>query len=411
MDIDIRPVAVEERRAATNAIRAALLSGPTTDEIFEAGQASWDGTASIAAWDGDRCVGHVAAFPFDSTVPGGAKVPTAGVTRVGVLPTHTRRGLLSRMMDRLLRDAHHDGQSIATLHASETPIYRRYGFGLATEEVSAFVTPRATKPWRTAPGPGSMRLLDQGDVLTTVPEVYERAARWRVGTISRPDWYWPRLLADAAEPSRELFGKGTFVAVHSGPDGVDDGYVHYVVKWDEGFAHNPTGVGEVKDLWGTSPQVELDLWRYLFDIDLITTWRAQPRPVGEPVRRALHDLRAYETRARIDEQWVRLLDVDAALAARTYGPTGDAVTIGVHDPMFDTNCGAWRISADGAEPTTDRPDVEVGIDTMSAAYLGGVSWHDLAASGEVAHDTPTDLLDRLDVLFVTGTAPFCGSMY
>ena len=86
-DFDIRPVTVEERRAATDTVRAALLSGPVSDEVFESSQASWDDADSLAAWDGDRCVGHVAAFRFDSTVPGGAKVPTAGVTRVGVLRT------------------------------------------------------------------------------------------------------------------------------------------------------------------------------------------------------------------------------------------------------------------------------------------------------------------------------------
>ena len=410
-EIDIRPVAVDERRAATDTVRAALLNGPTTDEIFEAGQASWEGTTAIAAWDGERCVGHVAAFPFDCTVPSGVKVPIAAVTRVGVLPTHTRRGLLSRMMDRLLRNSHADGKLAATLIASETPIYRRFGFGLATETVSMSLTPRDATPWRVAPGPGSMRLLEQGEILDTVPEVYERAARWRVGTISRPDWYWPRLLSGATEPSSQLHGKGTFVAVHTGTDGVDDGYVHYVVQWEEGFANNPTGSGTVRDLWGSSPQVELDLWRYLLGIDLITTWRAEPRPLAEPVRRAIHDLRAYRTRARLDDQWVRLLDVDAALSARAYGPAADSVVVAVHDPMFDTNRGSWRISRGGAERTSAPADVDVEIDALSAAYLGGVSWHDLATSGEIRRDTPTEVLDRLDALFLMGTAPFCGSMY
>jgi len=410
-DIDIRPVAVDERRAVTNTVRTALLSGPTTDEVFEAGQASWDGTTSFAAWAGDRCVGHVAAFPFDSTVPGGDRVPIAAVTRVGVLPTHTRRGLLTRMMDRLLREAHAAGTPIATLIASETPIYRRFGFGLATETVSMSLTTRDATPWRIPAGPGSMRLLEQHDVLATVPDVYERAARWHVGSISRPDWYWPRLLADATQPTSRLHDKGAFVAVHTGADGTDDGYVHYVVQWEDGFANNPTGVGTVRDLWGSSPQVELDLWRYLLGIDLITTWRAEPRPVDEPVRHALHDLRAYRTQARIDDQWVRLLDVDAALSARAYGPAGDAVVIAVHDPMFDTNCATWSVSRSGAQRSSAPADVEVGIAGLSAAYLGGVSWHDLAISGEIPPHTPTDVLDRADALFVTGIAPFCGSMY
>ena len=43
-----------------------------------------------AAWEGGRAVGGLGAFPFQLTVPGG-RVPAAGVTVAGVLPTHRRR--------------------------------------------------------------------------------------------------------------------------------------------------------------------------------------------------------------------------------------------------------------------------------------------------------------------------------
>ena len=100
-DYDIRPVDIDERRAVINTFRVAVLSGPVNDATFEAGTESWNESDALA-WDGDRCVGSVSAFHFDSTIPGGARVQTAGVARVGVLPTHTRRGLLTQMMHRLL---------------------------------------------------------------------------------------------------------------------------------------------------------------------------------------------------------------------------------------------------------------------------------------------------------------------
>jgi predicted acetyltransferase len=408
-DYDIRPVEAEERRAVIDTFRAALLSGPVNDETFEAGTASWDDSDSLAAWDGDRCVGNVGAFRFDSTVPGGAKVKTAGVTRVGVLPTHTRRGLLTRMMHRLLADSRERDNVLATLHASETSIYRRYGFGLATDMVSAQVTSRAATPWRTAAGPGSMRLLTYGEVLDVVPPLYERVARWRVGSISRPDWGWKRVLKDASRPVDAPFGKGSFVAVHTGPDGIDDGFVLYDVDWDESFANNSAGHGTVHDLWGASPAVELELWRYLVGIDLVVRWHCEARPVDEPVRRVMHDSRAYEAKARFDDQWVRILDVDAALVARTYQRVEATVTIGVDDPMFASNCGEWAISANGAVRVDAPADVRVDIGTLSAAYLGAVSWHDLASIGAVA--AGDEDLDRLDTLFAVRPAPFCGTGY
>ncbi|MGE5210459.1 MAG: GNAT family N-acetyltransferase [Acidobacteriota bacterium] len=408
-EFDIRPVAADERRSASDTLRTALLSGPVNDEHFAASLPSWDDSDSLAAWVGDRCVGHVAAFRFDSTVPGGARVPTAGVTRVGVLPTHTRQGILTRLMHRLLVESRERGQVLATLHASETSIYGRFGFGLGTDSVGALVTTRAAKPWRTSPASGSMRLVPYGDVLDVVPELYERVARWRVGSLSRPAWWWQRVLKEASRTVDTPFGKGTFVAVHTDGAGVDDGYVLYEVDWNEEFAANPAGAGQVHDLWGASPAVELELWRYLLDIDLVASWQAEIRPVDEPVRRAMHDARAYETRQVLDDQWVRLLDVDAALGARTYGRSAEGVTIEVRDPMFTDNCGVWRIAAVGAERVDTVPDVVVDITTISAAYLGAVSWRDLAAIGAVSADG--DDLERLDVLFATRPSPFCGTGY
>lgn len=377
--------------------------------MFEAGAASWDESDSLAAWDGDRCVGNVGAFRFDSTVPGGARVRTAGVTRVGVLPTDTRRGLLTRMMHRLLVESRERGNVLATLHASETSIYRRYGFGLATDAVAAIVTTRAAKPWRVPAAAGSIRLLEYGEVLEVVPALYDTVARWRVGSVSRPAWMWKRFLHDAAQPTEAPFGKGSFVAVYTDPSGSDNGYVFYDVDWDESFATNPVGAGKVRDLWGASPAVELELWRFLLDIDLVVTWQAAVRPVDEPVRRALHDARAYEARQRFDEQWVRILDVDTALGERSFGPVEAAVSIGIDDPMFPANCGTWEVSGGGAVRTDGQADVTVDIATLSAAYLGAVPWRDLATIG--ALDANANQLERLDALFAVRPSPFCGTMY
>ena len=86
----------------------------------------------LAAVDEGRIVGGAGAFSFRTTVPGGAVVPSAGVTVVGVLPTHRRRGILRSMMRLQLDDAHERGEALATLFASEETIYGRYGYGRAT---------------------------------------------------------------------------------------------------------------------------------------------------------------------------------------------------------------------------------------------------------------------------------------
>lgn len=405
---DIRPVEVDERRTVLDTVRTALLNGPVDDETFERGSASWDDCDSLAAWDGDRCVGHVGAFRFDSTVPGGARVPTAGVTRVGVLPTHTRRGLLTRLMVPFLAECRARGQVMATLHASETPIYRRFGFAIGSEGVAVKLATTGVTPWRLPPTGGSIRLLRHDEVLDVIPALYERIARWRPGTISRPLWWWQRTY-DAATKVVSGQGKGTWVAVHTNADGDDDGFVLYELAWADGFGEDPRGEGTVHDMWSTGPDTDIALWRYVCDIDLIRTWKAEPRPVDEPVRRAMHDSRAYAAFARFDDQWVRLLDVDRALAARTFGPAAADVTLAVDDPMFAGNCGTWKITSAGAAPTSAAPDATIDVGVLSAAYLGAVSWRDLSTAGGL--DLDDALLTRLDTLFASRPSPFCGSGY
>ena len=85
----------------------------------------------VAAWEDGRTVGGSGAFPFGLSVPGG-ELPCAGITVVGVTPTHRRRGILRRMMRMHLDLAHERGEPIAALWASEGAIYGRFGFGVAS---------------------------------------------------------------------------------------------------------------------------------------------------------------------------------------------------------------------------------------------------------------------------------------
>src|SRR3954467_8050812 len=49
---------------------------------------------TFAAFEEGHIVGCAGVYTQQMVVPGGARVPTAGVTMVGVLPTHRRRGIL-----------------------------------------------------------------------------------------------------------------------------------------------------------------------------------------------------------------------------------------------------------------------------------------------------------------------------
>ena len=174
MDLVVRPAEPHELRAAADAMRIALLSPRADDAEWEKWRSGWDqGHLAITAWDADMCVGHAGSFALDTLVPGGAWIPTAGVTRVGVLPTHIRRGALTAMMRRLLDDELADGKVLASLRASEAVIYPRFGFGLGGEAVSVRVIPSRVRPIVGAAA-GSFRLLHADELLTVLPPLYQR---------------------------------------------------------------------------------------------------------------------------------------------------------------------------------------------------------------------------------------------
>ena len=108
--------------------------------------------------DDGRIVAGAGAFPFGLTVPGG-EVPCAGVTVVGVLPSHRGRGLLRRMMDAQLEDVRERGEPVAALWASKT-IYGRFGYGLASTSLNVDADRHAVAIRRELPRAGSVRLVD-----------------------------------------------------------------------------------------------------------------------------------------------------------------------------------------------------------------------------------------------------------
>jgi predicted acetyltransferase len=404
--IAIRVTAPEEYRAASDTVSTALMSAPVNDETWaKAGRiASWEQSDSLSAWVGDRCVGHVAGFRFDMLVPGGAWLPTSGVTRVGVLASHRRRGVMRALLVRLLTEAAARGQVLASLRASETGIYQRFGFGLAGCCAAVTMSSRDALPISGVAG-GSMRILRGDEILDMVVPIYRRSAR-RPGVLARPEWMWQRYL----EKVIELGGDAEFVAVHSSPDGVDDGYVHYSVKWVEPRGEPPRGSGEVYDLWGVTPGVELALWEYICNVDLVDEWYAEERPLDDVVQFAVADTRAYRTKWIWDEQWLRLLDVDAALTARQFADVAGSVSIDVTDALLPANNGVWGVSASGAKRLGDDADAEIAVDIreLSAAYFGGTRWSSLAAAGRVDVRDPAAVV-AADALFAVLEAPFACS--
>lgn len=410
MTIEVRRTRPDELRVASDVFRTALLFPPSSDDDWAKPPlvASFEGFMSISAWDGARCVGHAGAFPFVTAVPGGARLATAGVSRIGVRQTHTRRGVLTRSMQQLLREAADAGMVLASLRASEAVIYERFGFAVAGDTWDIEIDRRAGARVTAPVAQGTIRILDRAETLATVAELHERVGFDRPGAIGRPLWMHERYLEAALGTE-----KAAHVIVHTTTEGVDDGWALYSLEWLESSSDHVGGKCTVEDVWAASPDVELALWKFILDLDLIDVVHAGERPLDDVVRFGLSSQRHYLSRKRSDEQWLRLLDVDTALSARTYNFASAVVTVAVTDALFPANCGTWEISSAGAtrsDLTADDADLVTTINGVSAAYLGGTAWRDLWVGG-VVHQQRDGAVSDADVLFASRPLPRCGTFF
>ncbi|MET8028393.1 GNAT family N-acetyltransferase [Streptomyces avermitilis] len=359
---------------------------------------------SIGVWDGDACVGTAGAFSFRVTVPGGASVPAAGITMVSVAATHRRRGVLTSMMRRQLDDILSWGEPLAVLTASEPAIYGRFGYGIGTHQLTADVD---TSRVRLSVPPGTddvrLRYAVPADVLDVCEAVYARLVPGRPGMPARRPG-WERLMVLDPESRRD--GASALQCVVAERDGETVGYARFRVKpdWEPS---GPKGTVVLQDLDALDPAAHAALWRFLFDIDLTSHLNARNRPLDEAWLHLVSDIRRCNLRKR-DSLHVRLVDVGAALEARTYQASVDVV-FEVEDAFCPWNEGRWRLTGDAkgatCARTRDSADLTLSVRDLGAAYLGGVSLVSLSAAGRVRELRPGALAEA-SLAFSSAVAPW-----
>jgi len=358
----------------------------------------------LAAWEGQEIVGGGGSFPFSLTVPGG-EAGCAGVTVVGVHPTHRRRGVLTQLMRAQLDDVHARGEPLAALWASEAPIYGRFGYGVASlcgdvdlaRERTAFHDGHR----RTAPA----RFLELDEALEQLPPIYDRVCAATPGMFRRTrDWWEVRVLLDP-EARREGAGPHRRVLVEL-PDG-EAGYAIYrhQPKWEDASAVSSVHVVEAL---GTSPAATKEVWRYLLDMDWTAWIKGQLLAVDHPLFLLLAEPRRLRFRLS-DALWLRLVDVGAALSARSYA-AGERIVLDVRDEFCPWNEGRWALEGGEAHRTDGEPDLRLGVADLGAVYLGGFTFADLWRAGRV-EELVAGALGRADGLFRSDVKPWCPEIF
>ena len=378
---------------------SASFGDAVTDDEYERFSKNLVRERFYTAYDGATPVATTADYPFRLTVPGG-ELAAGGVTWVGVVPTHRRRGILTQMMRREIDDLHERGEPLAVLWASEAAIYGRFGYGIAAPTVQMDAD-RAQFAFREDPGPrGTARLVDPAEGKALCARVWETVRPKVPGFVARADEWWETYrLADPEEWRRGAGPK--FIAVIEF-DGEPVAYAIYRIKqdWQEGFSRSQVKLVETL---ATTTAAERELWRFVFGIDLIARVQGRHDP-GSPLFLMVVDARSLQLRVS-EGLWLRLVDLEAALSGRSYA-TDDEVVLEVRDEFCAWNAGRWRVGGSGAERTDAGADLELDVADLASAYLGAFSFSRLLAADRVRELKP-GATDRADALFRTPRVPYC----
>jgi predicted acetyltransferase len=404
--IEIRPVtSPEELRQAANGIVHYVGREAPTEEWAERWLRNFELGRMLAAIDDGAIVGGAGAFGLRMTVPGGAQLGTAGVTIVGVLPTHRRRGILRSMMRVQLDDIHERREPLAALWASEETIYGRYGYGLASL-VLGLEIPRVWGAYRDGiERVGSVRLVDPEEAAKLMPPVYDAVQRVTPGMYERaPSWWEIRQLSD---PPEFRFGGGpkhyAVLEIHGEPQ------AYAIYRLHTGFGSlGPETTLKCIEVLGSTPEAIQSIWRFLIDVDWTQTISAGFQPIDSPLFLLL--ARPNFSRPTIaDGLWVRLVDVGAALSGRSYAGDG-RVVVDVRDEFCPWNAGRWRVEGGEASRTDDEADLALDVADLASAYLGGFTFRALARAGRVEELREAGI-DRADALFRSDVAPWCPEIF
>lgn len=345
--------------------------------------------ATFATWDSEL------------SVPGGRTIPSCAVSGVTVSPTHRRRGLARTMMEGELRVAASLGYPVAMLTATEAVLYGRYGFASAANVTSWKIRTRQAG-WIGPVPEGRIDFISREQWRELGPQLHERARQHMPGEAIIPPSHWDTF-AGTREDAKDA--GAIRVVQYRDRDGAPQGALAYRVTENEtDYANSSVAISM---LIAVTDDAYAALWRWVLSLDLIGTVTASERSMDEPLRYMLADPRAAEVTV-MDHQYVRILDVTAALSARTYGRAGSLV-LDVDDPL-DIDSGRFLLmaDADGAATVariTDVPDgvatVALGTTELSALCLGGVSARTLRSAGRIV----TDAAELIDDLFRSRDVP------
>ncbi|MGW6281866.1 GNAT family N-acetyltransferase [Kribbella sp. NPDC055071] len=378
-EITVRAGVTEDYPAVRALFAAAMMFDWPVDEL---GQRMFEPERALVATDDGEVIGTARAITRDLSVPG-AVVPAAHVTGVGVRPTHRRRGVMSGLITRQLREV---PEAIAILWASEPAIYGRFGYGAAAQGVSYDVDLHRVVPHPVESRPGEFGLLTAEAAVKELAPLLRALQERRPGVSGRSELEWQAHLEDKKEDREGRTPRE--ILVHRDESGAIDGYALWRGKptWDSA---GPASEVALEELVALEPTAYKALWHYLLTMDLAAKLEFGFAALDEPVQQLVANPAALNRRVN-ESLWLRVTDVVRALEQRRYAVPLDVV-LEVRDDLMPANAGRFRLTADRASAqcsaTADPADLSLSVHELGAVYLGGRALAEFAASGRVVEHT------------------------
>jgi len=360
----------------------------------------YDPTAALP----DEPVATTHCWPAELTVPGGRGLTAWAVSGVTVAQTHRRRGLARALMEAELRTAVALGLPLAMLTVSESTIYGRFGYSPAALARDLRISTRRVR-WTGPAVTGRVHQVSAEQLRDQGHAIVERVRAATPGEVSYSGTghLWLRRLGLMLGDDN---AKNLRCVRHDDADGTPQGFaVYQLVENDTDFAEHTL---TLHALVAATTDAYAALWRFVLEMDLVSTVTAHLRPVDEPLRWMIDDFRAVHVDER-DHLWIRVLDVETALSARTYAGT-DRLVLEVEDPLGHA-AGTWALDVDGSGSArvtaVDEPaDASLTVNALGSLLLGTVGAATLVAAGMLHGDA-----ERLDGLFRSPVEPFLSTWF
>lgn len=379
--LSIRPLEESDLVAAHKASRVAFGGNRANTPSMEELAKNYP-QPGVTAWGGFDSTGRLIATTQDRVQEqwfGGRAVPTSGFASVTVFPESRRQGVAEQVLTRVLAAARERGAAISTLYRAVSGVYRRLGWeDTGTTTWTSF--PSLALGRVRAPNDVRVRAADESDV-PAILSTYQAFARSGNGYMDRVG---PLFETDPAKVAASFDG----ITLAEGPDGIE-GYA----SWRRGPGHGPGALLHVDDLIAMTSRATAAL------LSNIGNWGDAVPTVQ--LRTPADDLVSWQlptdgVRQSTHTWMLRIIDADAAIAARGWSPVvSGVVDLEIVDERCPWNAGRRRLRLDAGSGVLSAGGVgavQLTMRGLALWFAGGTTIAALRQAGLVAGDSTHDAL-------------------